>query len=72
MDVAQHVAQNTSGRSSAVSYSVAATEGYAMAAYNLTRMRTLGQIRLQGCKSGKSIGNVPKTAQNQPTSESNF
>ena len=88
MDVAPHVAQNTSGRSSAVPDSVAATEGYAisqqkrklieqgfgwakligpirqvmvrgldkvdqlfvltMAAYNLTRMRTLGQIRLQG------------------------
>ena len=88
MDVAPHVAQNTSGRSSAVPDSVAATEGYAisqqkrklieqgfgwakligpirqvmvrgldkvdqlfvltMAAYNLTRMRTLGQIRPQG------------------------
>ena len=88
MDVAPHVAQNTSGRRSAVPDSVAATEGYAisqqkrklieqgfgwakligpirqvmvrglakvdqlfvltMAAYKLTRMRTLGQIRLQG------------------------
>ncbi len=88
MDVAPHVAQNTSGSSSAVPDSVAATVGYAisqqkhklieqgfgwgkligpmrqvmvrgldkvdqlfvltMAAYNLTRMRTLGQIRPQG------------------------
>jgi hypothetical protein len=88
MDVAPHVAQNTSGRSSAVPDSVAATDGYAisqqkrklieqgfgwakligpirqvmvrgldkvdqlfvltMAAYNLTRMRTLGQIHPQG------------------------
>ena len=88
MDVAPHVAQNTSGRCSAVPDSVAATEGYAisqqkrkpieqgfgwakligpmrqvmvrgldkvdqlfvltMAAYKLTRMRGLGQIRLQG------------------------
>jgi hypothetical protein len=88
INVAPHVAQNTSGRRSAVPHSVAASEGYAisqqkrklieqgfgwakligpirqvmvrgikkvdqlfvltMAAYNLTRMRTLGQIRAQG------------------------
>jgi transposase len=87
MNVIAHVAQNTSGRRSAVSDTVAASAGYAisvqkrklieqgfgwaktvgcirqvmvrglkrvdqifvltMAAYNLTRMRTLGQIRLQ-------------------------
>lgn len=87
LKVLPHVAQNTSGRRSAVPDSVAATEGYAvsqqkrklieqgfgwakligpirqvmvrglkkvdqlfvltMAAYNLTRMRTLGQIRPQ-------------------------
>ena len=88
MKVTPHVAQNTSGRSSAVPEAIAQTAGYAvsqqkrqlieqgfgwaktvggmrqvmvrglervdqmfvltMAAYNLTRMRTLGQIRLQG------------------------
>lgn len=88
LNVAPHVAQNTSARRSAVPDSVAASEGYAvsqqkrklieqgfgwakligpirqvmvrgvkkvdqlfvltMAAYNLTRMRTLGQIRAQG------------------------
>jgi transposase len=88
LNVAPHVAQNSSGRRSAVPHSVAASEGYAisqqkrklieqgfgwakligpirqvmvrgikkvdqlfvltMAAYNLTRMRTLGQIRAQG------------------------
>ena len=88
MRVIPHVAQNTSGRSSAVPETIAQTDGYAvsqqkrklieqgfgwaktvggirqvmvrglervdqmfvltMAAYNLTRMRTLGQIRLQG------------------------
>lgn len=87
MDVIAHVAQNTSGRSSAVPGDIASSEGYAisqqkrklieqgfgwtktvgqirqvmvrglakvdqlfvlnMAAYNLVRMRTLGQIRLQ-------------------------
>jgi transposase len=87
MKVTPHVAQNTSGRSSAVPDSIAASVGYAisqqkrklieqgfgwaktvghmrqvmvrglekvdqlfvltMAAYNLTRMRTLGQIRAQ-------------------------
>jgi transposase len=87
MNVIPHVAQNTSGRRSAVPDSIAASAGYAisvqkrklieqgfgwaktvgrirqvmvrglkrvdqifvltMAAYNLTRMRTLGQIRLQ-------------------------
>jgi hypothetical protein len=88
MGVTPHVAQNTSGRRSAVPDAIAQTEGYGvsqqkrklieqgfgwaktvggirqvmvrglqrvdqmfvltMAAYNLTRMRTLGQIRLQG------------------------
>ena len=88
MKVILHVAQNTSGRSSAVPETIAQTDDYAvsqqkrklieqgfdwaktvggirqvmvrglegvdqmfvltMAAYNLTRMRTLGQIRLQG------------------------
>ena len=88
MNVVPHVAQNTSGRRSAVLDAIANSEGYAvsqqkrklieqgfgwaktvggirqvmvrglqrvdqmfvltMAAYNLTRMRTLGQIRLQG------------------------
>ena len=88
MGVTPHVAQNTSGRSSAVPDAIAQAQGYAvsqqkrklieqgfgwaktvgairqvmvrglervdqmfvltMAAYNLTRMRTLGQIRLQG------------------------
>ena len=88
MGVTPHVAQNTSGRRSAVPDAIAQSEGYAisqqkrklieqgfgwaktvggirqvmvrglarvdqmfvltMAAYNLTRMRTLGQIRLQG------------------------
>ena len=88
MKVTAHVAQNTSGRRSAVPDTIAATAGYGisqqkrklieqgfgwakavgnirqvmvrgidkvdqlfvltMAAYNLTRMRTLGQIRLQG------------------------
>lgn len=88
LKVQPHVAQNTSGRRSAVPDSVAATQGYGvsqqkrklieqgfgwakligsirqvmvrglkkvdqlfvltMAAYNLTRMRTLGQIRPQG------------------------
>ena len=88
MNVIPHVAQNTSGRSSAVPEAIAQTAGYAvsqqkrklieqgfgwaktvgairqvmvrglqrvdqmfvltMAAYNLTRMRTLGKIRLQG------------------------
>ena len=87
MKVTPHVAQNTSGRRSAVPDAIAKTDGYAisqqkrklieqgfgwaktvgrirqvmvrglgrvdqmfvltMAAYNLTRMRTLGQIRLQ-------------------------
>jgi hypothetical protein len=87
MNIIPHVAQNTSGRCSAVPDSIAASAGYAisvqkrklieqglgwaktvgsirqvmvrglkrvdqifvltMAAYNLTRMRTLGQIRLQ-------------------------
>jgi hypothetical protein len=87
MGVTPHVAQNTSGRRSAVPDAIAATAGYAisqnkrklieqgfgwaktvgrmrqvmvrslkrvdqmfvltMAAYNLTRMRTLGQIRAQ-------------------------
>ena len=88
MGATPHVAQNTSGRRSAVADAIAQSEGYAvsqqkrklieqgfgwaktvggirqvmvrglervdqmfvltMAAYNLTRMRTLGQIRLQG------------------------
>ena len=88
MKVVPHVAQNTSGRCSAVPDAIAQSEGYAvsqqkrklieqgfgwaktvgrmrqvmvrglervdqmfvltMAAYNLTRMRTLGRIRLQG------------------------
>ena len=88
MGVMPHVAQNTSGRRSAVPDEIAKSEGYAvsqqkrklieqgfgwaktvgrirqvmvrglervdqmfvltMTAYNLTRMRTLGQIRLQG------------------------
>jgi hypothetical protein len=88
MNVTPHVAQNTSGRRSAVPETIAQSEGYAvsqqkrklieqgfgwaktvggirqvmvrglervdqmfvltMTAYNLTRMRTLGQIRLQG------------------------
>lgn len=88
MGVVPHVAQNTSGRRSAVPDAIAQSEGYAvsqqkrklieqgfgwaktvggirqvmvrglervdqmfvltMTAYNLTRMRTLGQIRLQG------------------------
>ena len=88
MGVVPHVAQNTTGRRSAVPDAIAQSEGYAvsqqkrklieqgfgwaktvggirqvmvrglervdqmfvltMAAYNLTRMRTLGQIRLQG------------------------
>jgi len=88
MGVTPHVAQNTSGRRSAVPDAIVQTDGYAvsqqkrklieqgfgwaktvgrirqvmvrglervdqifvltMAAYNLTRMRTLGQIRLQG------------------------
>ena len=88
MNVTPHVAQNTSGRRSAMPDAIAQSEGYAvsqqkrklieqgfgwaktvggirqvmvrglervdqmfvltMAAYNLTRMRTLGQIRLQG------------------------
>ena len=88
MKVTPHVAQNTSGRRSAVPDAIAQTDGYAVsqqkrklieqgfgwaktvgrirqvmvrglervdqwfvlttAAYNLTRMRTLGQIRLQG------------------------
>ena len=87
MNVTAHVAQNTSGRRSAVPDAIAASVGYAisvqkrklikqgfgwaktvgrmrqvmvrglkkvdqmfvltMAAYNLTRMRSLGQIRLQ-------------------------
>ena len=87
-NVTPHVAQNTSGRHSAVSDAIAQSEGYAvsqqkrklieqgfvwaktvggirqvmvrrlervdqmfvltMVAYNLMRMRTLGQIRLQG------------------------
>ena len=90
MNVLPHVAQNTSGRKSAVPDAVAASEGYAisqekrkrieqafgwaktvghmrqvlvrglekvdqmfvltMAAYNLTRLRTLGQVRLQGAQ----------------------
>ena len=92
MGVIPHVAQNTSGRRSAVPDAIAQSEGYAisqrkrklieqgfgwaktvggirqvmvrglervdqmfvltMAAYNLTRMRTLGQIRLQGAING--------------------
>ena len=72
MKVIPHVAQNTSGRSSAVPEAIAQGFGWAktvgrmrqvmvnglervdqmfvltMAAYNLTRMRTLGKIRLQG------------------------
>ena len=88
MNVIPHVAQNKSGRSSAVPEAIAQSEGYAvsqrkrklieqgfgwaktvgrmrqvmvrglkrvdqmfvltMAAYNLVRMRTLGQVRLQG------------------------
>ena len=88
MGVTPHVAQNTSGRRSAVPDAIAQTQGYAisqqkrklieqgfgwaktvgrirqvmvrglervdqlfvltMVAYNLTRMRTLGQIRLPG------------------------
>lgn len=88
MKVTPHVAQNTSGRKSAVPDEIAQTEGYAvsqrkrklieqgfgwaktvgsirqvmvrglkrvdqmfvltMAAYNLVRMRTLGEVRLQG------------------------
>ena len=88
MNVLPHVAQNKSGRQSAVSDRIADSQGYAisqqkrklieqgfgwakmigsirqvlvrglqkvdqlfvlnMAAYNLTRMRTLGQVRLQG------------------------
>ena len=88
MNVLPHVAQNKSGRQSAVPDRIAGSEGYAisqqkrklieqgfgwakmigsirqvmvrglqkvdqlfvlnMAAYNLTRMRTLGQVRLQG------------------------
>lgn len=88
LKVTPHVAQNTSGRKSAVPYAIAGTVGYGisqqkrklieqgfgwakaighirqvmvrgiervdqmfvltMAAYNLTRMRTLAQIRLQG------------------------
>ncbi len=90
MNVLPHVAQNISGRKSAVPDAVAASEGYAisqqkrkrieqgfgwaktvghirqvlvrglqkvdqmfvltMAAYNLTRLRTLGQVRLQGAQ----------------------
>ena len=90
MNVTPHVAQNKSGRKSAVPEAIAQSEGYAlsqrkrklieqgfgwaktvggirqvmvrgikrvdqmfvltMAAYNLLRMRTLGQIRLQGAK----------------------
>jgi hypothetical protein len=90
MNVLPHVAQNTSGRKSAVPDAVAASEGYAisqqkrkrieqgfgwaktvghmrqvlvrglqkvdqmfmltMAAYNLTRLRTLGQVRAQGAQ----------------------
>ena len=90
MNVTPHVAQNKSGRKSAVPEAIAQSEGYAlsqrkrklieqgfgwaktvggirqvmvrgikrvdqmfvltMAAYNLVRMRTLGQIRLQGAK----------------------
>ena len=90
MNVLPHVAQNKSGRQSAVPEPIANSEGYAisqqkrklieqgfgwakwignirqvmvrglqkvdqlfvlnMAAYNLTRMRTLGQVRLQGAK----------------------
>ena len=88
MNIVPHVAQNTSGRRSAVPDAIAASAGYAvsqqkrklieqgfgwaktvggirqvmvrglakvdqrfvltMAAYNLTRMRTLGQVRPQG------------------------
>lgn len=88
MGITPHVAQNTSGRRSAVPDAIAQTDGYAvsqqkrklieqgfgwaktvggirqvmvrglervdqmfvltMAAYNLTRMRTLGQLRVQG------------------------
>ena len=88
MKVTPHVAQNISGRSSAVPEAIARTDGYAvsqqkrklieqgfgwaktvgrirqvmvrtlervdqmfvltMVAYNLTRMRTLGQVRLRG------------------------
>ena len=90
MNVTPHVAQNKSGRKSAVPDAIAQSEGYAlsqrkrklieqgfgwaktaagtgqvmvrgikrvdqmfvltMAAYNLVRMRTLGQIRLQGAR----------------------
>jgi transposase len=90
MKVTPHVAQNKSGRASAVPDEIAASEGYAisqqkrkrieqgfgwgkligpirqvmlrgiekvdqlfvmtMAAYNLVRMRTLGQVRLQGAQ----------------------
>ena len=90
MKVTPHVAQNKSGRASAVPDEIAASEGYAislqkrklieqgfgwgkligpiqqvmvrgikkvgqlfmmtMAAYNLVRMRTLGQVRLQGAR----------------------
>jgi transposase len=90
MNVLPHVAQNTSGRKSAVPDAVAASEGYAisqekrkrieqgfgwaktvghmrqvlvrglekvdqmfvltMTGYNLTRLRTLGQVRLQGAR----------------------
>ena len=55
MNVIPHVAQNTSGRRSAVPHAIA-VRGLkkvdqifvlTMAAYNLMRMRTLGQIRLQ-------------------------
>ena len=93
MGVTPHVAQNTSGRRSAVSDAIAATAGYAisqnkrnlieqgfgwaktvgrmrqvmvrglkrvdqmflltMAAYNLTRMHTLGRIRPQGAGQAK-------------------
>ena len=80
MNVLPHVAQNTSGRKSAVPDAVAASEGYeisqekrkrmghmrqvlvrglekvdqmfvlTMTGYNLTRLRTLGQVRLQGAR----------------------
>ena len=90
MNVTPHVAQNKSGRKSAVPDAIAQTEGYAlsqrkrklieqgfgwaktvggirqvmvrgikrvdqmfvltMATYNLVRMRTLGQVRLQGAR----------------------
>lgn len=90
INVLPHVAQNTSGRQSAVPDAVAASEGYeisqekrqrteqgcgwsktvghmrqvlvrglekvdqmfvlTMTAYNLTRLRTLGQVRLQGAR----------------------